>query len=247
MEPMNPDYLSDELFHLVGNRRPMDHDTNFETLLKVLRSCCVSANPPEVKQGNICVTVNREETLFSEKLVSAEITCYCDIPHSLLSRHSAKYGCFGIGFNRVYLARRGARPVYYVPTTSDDRLSIHGATVLQDIHAKFEGFVRHLYDPLPEASSQRSRFLCAIPETPKEAIEDLYALLTKDFMAFIKPYDAELSVDDINYYYAEREWRLLGGLKFNYQDLSKVIVKAGYAARLREAMPEYQWHILEIE
>lgn len=242
---MNPDYLSDELFHLVGNRRPMEHETNFATLLKVLRSRCVSANPPQVGQGNIRVTVDREQTLRSEKLVSADITCYCDIPSPLLARHTAKYGCFGIGFHRIHLARRGARPVTYVPMTSHDRLSIYGATVLQDIQAKFEGYMRHLYDPLPERRNARSRFLCSIPESPDDAVEDLHGLLVKDFMAFIKPYDAELSADDINYFYAEREWRLLGGLMFEYRDLSSVIVKTGYKQRLSEAMPDIQ-NILEI-
>lgn len=106
--------------------------------------------------------------------------------------------------------------------------------------------MRHLYDPLPKASNERSRFLCSIPETPDDAVEDLHGLLVKDFMAFIKPYDAELSADDIDYFYAEREWRLLGGLIFEHQDLSRVIVKAGYMQRLRDAMPEIQ-NILEIE
>jgi hypothetical protein len=244
-QPMNPDYLSDELFHFVGNRRPLDHETNFNTLLKVLRSRCVSANPPQVGQGSIRVRVDREETLLSEKLVSADITCYCDIPCPLLARHTAKYGCFGIGFHRVHLARRGARPVTYVPMTSHDHLSIYGATILQDIQAKFEGFMRHLYDQLPKAEDTHSRFLCSVPETPGDAVMDLHGLLTKDFLAFIKPYDAELSPDDINYFYAEREWRLLGGLKFEHQDLSCVIVKEGYKKRLSDAMPEIR-NITEI-
>lgn len=242
---MNPDYLSDELFHLVGNRRPMEHETNFNTLLKVLRSRCVSANPPQVGQGNIRVKVDRGETLHSEKLVSADITCYCDIPSPLLARHSTKYGFFGIGFHRVHLARRGARPVTYVPMTSHDRLSIYGGTILQDIQAKFEGYMRHLYEPLRKTSNVRSRSLCSIPETPDDAVANLHGLLVKDFMAFIKPYYAELSTDDINYFYSEREWRLLGGLMFEYQDLSSVIVKAGYKQRLSDAMPEIQ-NIIEI-
>ncbi len=105
--------------------------------------------------------------------------------------------------------------------------------------------MRHLYDPLPDRLNDRSRFLGSIPENPDDAVEDLHGLLVKDFMAFIKPYDAELSADDINYFYAEREWRLLGGLMFEYRDLSSVIVKTGYQERLSEAMPEIQ-NILEI-
>lgn len=241
------DYISDELFHFVGNGRPDDDEDNFQTLVKILTSRCISSNPPEVGWGQLKVTVDREMSLLNQRLVYSDITCYCDIPRKTLARHVAKYGSFGVGFHRVDMARKGARPVLYVPMTSHDWGSPYGATLLKDIEAKFEGFLSQLYDPIEEEEpSENSRYLTRVPEAPQEAIFALHDLLTKDFMAYIKPYDAELSVDDINYFYAEREWRRLGGLMFELADITAIVIKAGFEGRLREAIPDYRGCVVEI-
>lgn len=241
------DYISDELFHFVGNGRPGNDDDNFQTLLKIVTSRCISTNPPEIGWGQQKVTVERGKSLLNEGLVYSDITCYCDIPRETLARHVAKYGSFGVGFHRIDMARKGARPVLYVPMTSHDWGSPYGATLLSDIDAKFEGFLSQLYDKIDEDEpSENSRYLTQVPESPQKAILALYDLLTKDFMAYIKPYDAELPVADTKYFYSEREWRLQGGLMFELADITAIVIKAGYEGRLREAIPDYRGCVVEI-
>ena len=243
------DYISDELFHFVGNGRPDDDEYNFQTLVKILTSRCISSNPLKLGWGKLKVTVEREKSLLKEGLVYSDITCYCDIPRNMLARHVAKYGSFGIGFHRVDMARKGARPVLYVPMTSHDWGSPYGATLLRDIEAKFKGFLSHLYDPIEEEEeepSETSRHLAQVPASPQEAILALHGLLTKDFMAYIKPYDAELPVADISYFYSEREWRRQGGLMFELADVTAIVMKAGDEGRLREAIPDYRGSIVPI-
>ena len=241
------DYISDELFHFVGNGKPDDDEGNFQTLVKILNSRCISCSPPEIGWGQRKVTVKRENSLLNEGLVYSDISCFCDIPRKTLARHVAKYGCFGVGFHRVDMARKGARPVLYVPMTSHDWGSPYGATLLSDIEAIFKGFLSQLYDPIEDDEpSESSRHLTRVPESPQEAIFTLHDMLTRDFLAYIKPYDAELPVDDINYFYSEREWRRQGGLMFELTDITTIIIKAGYEGRLREAIPDYRGGVVQI-
>ena len=241
-----PEYISDELFHFVGRRAPDDNERNFKTLLQVINSNCISSKPPEVGWGATTVTLTRGKSLESEELAVSNITCYCDIPVESLGRHTAKYGCFGLSFDRSMLARSGARPVLYVPISSGDHLSPYGSTLLRDIEAIFEGYMRHLYEKECQGNSERSRTLCAIPGTPQEAAEALHGLLLKDFLAYIKPYNSELSVDDINYFYSEREWHRLGGLMFGLGDIRTIVVKAGYEQRLLEAIPDFRGRVVSM-
>lgn len=239
-----PDYLSDELFHFVGNGHPDDHEANFETLLKILRSGCISCNPPEIGWGKTTLTLERGQSLLNETLIRGQITCYCDIPRDLLGRHTAKYGLFGVGLHRLQLARYGARPVLYVPMSSTDHLGIYGATLLRDIEAKFEAFMEHLYEE--NRTDEYTRNMTSIPSDSGDTIRAMRGLLEKDFLAFIKPYNAELEPDDINYFYSEREWRRLGGFLFNIHDITSIVVKSGYRVKLQDAIPDYRGVVVEI-
>lgn len=239
-----PDYLSEELFHFVGNGHPDDHETNFETLLKILRSGCISCNPPEIGWGKTTLTLERGQSLLNETLVRGQITCYCDIPRDLLGRHTAKYGSFGVGLHRLQLARYGARPVLYVPMTSTDHLGIYGATLLRDIEAKFEAFMEHLYEE--NRTDGYTRNMTSIPSNSSDTIRAMRGLLEKDFLAFIKPYNAGLEPDDINYFYSEREWRRLGGFMFKLHDITSIVVKSGYKVKLHDAIPDYRGVVVEI-
>ena len=238
------DYLSDELFHFVGNGHPEDHEANFETLLKILRSGCVACNPPEIGWGKTTLTLMRGQSLLNETLVKGQITCYCDIPRDLLGRHTTKYGSFGVGLHRLQLARYGARPVLYVPMTSTDHLGIYGATLLLDIEAKLEAFMEHLY--AGNTKDDYTRNMASIPSNSDHTIRAMRGLLEKDFLAYIKPYNAELDPDDIDYFYSEREWRRLGGFMFKLNDVTSVVVKSGYKQKLHDAIPEYCGEVVEI-
>ena len=119
------------------------------------------------------------------------MTCFCDIPYEGLTIHLSKYGPFGLSLDRHHLIRYGARPVMYVPKRADDWGSLNGSTLLRDLEATFRGYETQLAKPT-NLPAKVSRPLGREPSSQAEAINALGTLLTKDFLAFVKPYDSEL-------------------------------------------------------
>ena len=64
-------------------------------------------------------------------------------------------------------------------------------------------------------------------------------VLLQNFLAFIKPFDADLPDDHLENYYLEREWRKFGNLIFKPKDVSRVVVACGFEHRLQADAPAY--------
>jgi len=77
---MKSTYTSDELFHFVGRRAPRDHEANYQTLLKVLRTERVSHPPHGTDWGIVSPNLDLTRRLISEELIVSTVTCFCDIP-----------------------------------------------------------------------------------------------------------------------------------------------------------------------
>jgi hypothetical protein len=93
-------------------------DEAYALLLKILREGWITHAPhnPNVS-GNI--VTDPEGTLAEETMFTTlQATCFCDIPADDLGIHVTKYGPFGLSFDRRLLAKRGARPVIYIPKGS---------------------------------------------------------------------------------------------------------------------------------
>lgn len=107
-------YTSSLLCHFVG--RSLENDVNrFELLTKIIngKTLIASLTNPEKPEsyfvrGDYCKNLGE---VFSK----CDCVCFCDIPNTGLSIHINKYSSFGIGFNKDFIARQGARPVVYVP------------------------------------------------------------------------------------------------------------------------------------
>src|SRR4051812_5389252 len=108
---MSSRYISNELFHFVGRSHPTDHETNYQILLKVLDSRCISHPPHNSDWGAHQITINWDKSIFTEELIVPSVTCFCDIPFETLGIHLKKYGMFGVSFDRSLLIKYGARPV----------------------------------------------------------------------------------------------------------------------------------------
>jgi hypothetical protein len=242
---LNAQYTSNELFHFVGHKRPDNDEANYETLRKLLISCCVSHYPHD----NSSVTVGFELTqgfqLETEELIVPTVTCYADIPFEALHIHVKKYGKFGIALPLSLLIQHGARPVIYVPMRSDDRKSIGGRTLLGDIEAVWHGFKEQAVDKYSSGEND-TRSLGEKPNSTESAISAMNTIFLKDFLAYIKPYNSELPINHPNNYYMEREWRKYGNMKFETHQVSKILVAGGYADRAKEEFPTYKERIVEI-
>ena len=65
-------------------------------------------------------------------------------------------------------------------------------------------------------------------------------MLLQNFLAFIKPFDADLPDDHPESYYLEREWRKLGNLTFKPERVSRVVVARGFENRLKADAPDFR-------
>jgi len=68
--------------------------------------------------------------------------------------------------------------------------------------------------------------------------------LSTNFVGFMKFFDSSLPDDNPQNYYMEREWRILGHMKFDPSDVATLIVPRKYAVRLRNDLPDYFGQII---
>ncbi|WP_300336692.1 abortive infection system antitoxin AbiGi family protein [Accumulibacter sp.] len=243
---MHIPYTSKELFHFVGHNHPLDDDSNFRILKRILSDACVSYPPFDRDWGAVSYTINWEESLLSENLICPTVTCYADIPWDSLGPHIRKYGKLGLSFRKSRLIQYGARPVTYIPTGPNDWAGISGKTLLKDVEAVFKGYYNLVSSTLPDSDESHSRFLGEAPKTKDEAIQLMEDMFAKDFLSFIKPYNSQLDVDDPDNFYMEREWRKYGKMVFTPDDVVAIIVADGFKLPMSEAFPEYSRKVKEI-
>lgn len=232
---MNQDYTTGNVYHFVGHADPDNHEQNFATLIKILKSRKILHSPGNPCAHEISYTIDKNASLLDEKLILPNIICFCDIPFDSLGIHISKYGYFGVAINKQFLAARGARPVMYMPYRKDDIFSAYGISLIKDIDS--------IYKKLSELASIEganisTRILGEVPDDTE--LKVIKGCFEKDFMAFVKPYYISLERTDDGNYYMEREWRLLGNIEFNYNEniLSHVVIKKGYKNQLLKAIPE---------
>jgi abortive phage resistance protein AbiGi (putative antitoxin) len=241
-------FLSDEFFHLVGRGHHDEHERNYGILKLILRDEAVLYPNAIPGESRTSVKVDLTKSLASGDLIVPTITCYCDIPIANLAFHAKKYGHFGVSFHRDFLIRRGARPVTYIPMFSDDFSSAHGKTLLKDLQAIYGAFRTQLVDPARERmDDDRRRTLGRAPKSTDGIFDALDTVLTFYLLAFVKPYNSQLPIDHLDYYYSEREWRMTNYLRFLPAEVARVIVAREYAGRLAADMPQYRDKIFVIE
>jgi hypothetical protein len=55
----------------------------------------------------------------------------------------------------------------------------------------------------------------------------------------VKFFDESLDDEDPNNFYMEREWRIVGNVKFELNDVRRVILPEAYASRFQQAIPQF--------
>jgi hypothetical protein len=155
-------YVSDELSHFVGRGLPSD-EARYELLIKILLGGRLlhSANtpaeellPPGSPAGsevNWSVHVDTELPIDHDDAIQVTAVCFCDIPIADLGIHTEKYSPFGLAFDKTYLARRGASPVFYVARGSQFGVKLvpeeQSVTRSQAFATAMPGYLR-LFDEL---------------------------------------------------------------------------------------------------
>ena len=78
-----------------------------------------------------------------------------------------------------------------------------------------------------------------------EAI-DLPVALFPYVFGYIKFFDPELPEEHPDNYYMEREWRILGEMKFDVSDVKRILIPSDCAGRFRDLVPEYRGKFTEL-
>lgn len=238
-------YVSNELFHLVGRKEPFNHQKNAQILEKILQDGSISHPPHKKGWGNEGYTCDLNKSLLTEELIVPFVTCFCDIPFEELKIHYKKYGIFGLSLGRQLLIEYGARPVVYIPIFAEDWKGLRGRILLKDMENIYRSFQELVVDR-NQKSSEKPRAVGKPLSTPEEAISAMDSIFLKEFLAFVKPFNSELSIDNPENYYLEREWRKYGNMQFTPQQVIKVLVAQDYEEYFRKNYPEYSEQIVGI-
>ncbi len=239
--PPRQDYISDELSHFVG--RGKSADEQFRLLVRIVESGWLSHPPhnPNIS-GNLSVSWGK--SFDSNAMYAPEMVCFCDIPADQLAIHCLKYSPFGLSFSKRFVAERGGRPVYYVPRDGKIRtfrapepshlgrrprgpLSLENLTVEENVGAFFDQNVRELSELVQQCRS-----------TP--GVSPSMRFLDFHILSYFKFFDLHLEDSDEENFYLEREWRMIGNLRFKRKDIRRVFVRSGYATRFSKRVPSVE-------
>jgi hypothetical protein len=171
------------------------------------------------------------------------VVCFCDIPVEDLGIHMSKYSRFGLSFLKSLLISKGANPVFYVarnPKVASpfhDNRESYFQEEFERVGRIFPHVGNELYDLLKEKLDNET-FLRLYFD-----LSEFYEFLGFHVFGFIKVFDDSVADDDPNSFYMEREWRVLGNMRFELNDVYRVILPESYAGRFREDLPDYQGQI----
>ncbi len=210
-------YVSNELTHFVGGRLKSDEE-RFSLLVAILKTGILHSEPSMV-DSPVCFTYSFPISVDTDEMFSVHCVCFCDIPLADLGIHVKKYGPFGVAFTKGFLVGKGASPVFYIA---------------KDALRKGKYPVGREFE---ELLSLAARITGAGRGTGD--LRKLWTLMEYHLLTHLKPFDSQLVEDDKANYYMEREWRVIGGFRFQVDDVARVIMPREYARKFREALPEY--------
>lgn len=260
-------YVSKHLHHFVGRSLSND-DQRFDLLLQIIKSGWLT--PPPHRKNEPFETLFRPADVFDEyELINPKVVCFGDIPVNDLALHMGKYGTFGISFKKEFLILNGASPVLYMPRNSvQNFLCTDGSEQIDPSHpdpyeahsdyVREHGYLRSiprrdLFNQWYKSFFHVHKYLLETnfddinnPEHKKlvEVLEPLVLGFTPHILSLVKTYDENLDEFHEDNYYMEREWRILGSLKFTIEDIDKVFIPQAYARRLRSELSDYYGEVI---
>jgi hypothetical protein len=218
--------------------------------------------------------VNVDADMRSNMFVDPERVCFCDIPYEPIEHfriHTAKYMRFGIAFKREFLIAQGANPVFYIANSAATQLRVTGDGESPDFFAdqSIKSLITNSWDRQDFFDELRRRVLNAIDvsqttweqmaKTYQSGITNAVAMKARlyeviDFpvglfayvFGYTKFFDPRLSDEDPQNFYMEREWRVLGRVRFKTQDVARLFAPPTFAARLRDDVPGYAGPIVAL-
>lgn len=232
MNKVSQGYISNELIHFVG--RAYKDDDKYQLLLKILESGCLSNSEENAKKpiGIAGTEINGAAKISQNEMYIPQMVCFCDIPRKHLKIHTTKYGRFGLAFEKDFIVNNGGTPVYYLPLEAKVSSSIKKGRYFDKKLDKFQNDILEVVNT-------------KCPEV-RDIIKDIEAFLDYHVFSYTKFFDHTLADKDPDNYYFEREWRVLGNLKFSMEDVTSIFIPRAYQKCFILACPKLKEKIKQL-
>lgn len=221
-------YISELLCHFVG--RGQDEAGQFTALQSILNEKILKFDPLKRMPDATAMYSTESFEKFGE-ITQVPAVCFCDIPENQLNLHCRKYSKFGLAFKKDKMLIKGIRPVWYIPKNSYS--SIANNEQIKDRFPKEMNRVLSCLDIINKKLTENTDIAgpanklsddLELQEHLKKAPSSFHFLIGELFW-FFKFFDANLSDDDAENYYFEREWRRVNrDVDFEYSDLERIFV-----------------------
>jgi hypothetical protein len=247
--PFNQRYISKELTHFVGKGK--EQEAQYQLLLTILRTCELRSDPNRTPGSPAVAWVTLNESFSERTMYHFPGVCFCDIPVADLPVHMEKYGPFGIAFPKAFLVNRGASPVFYIAKDSEiDPADNADAGIRQSSVTPYTRavFFREMLGSLHRSSIDLLRAVSTVADSdgPKarelaelgKRVAQLRPYLDEYVFSYCVPFDSALDESHREHFYMEREWRVLGDVRFSLADVERLIVPRCYRTRFRADFPD---------
>lgn len=258
-------YVSDELSHFVGKGKTAEEQ--YELLLKILGKGWLT-HPPHNPNISGNIRVNPDAKMSTNEMYVPEVVCFCDIPPADIGLHVAKYGPFGLSFPKKFVAALGGAPVFYVPV---DGLVAITKPIEEIVKQSRENPTTTGFREFHEYVERRAYLdrmfgeFHKVMTTARAAVDDhmrrrkggvseewirlnnVESFLDFHLFAYIKAFEHLLRDDSTKNYYLEREWRVVGNMKFSLTDVVRIFLPRTFAARFRENVPGYHGQLTFVD
>lgn len=244
-------YVSKDLTHFVGRSKKTEEE-QYEVLLQIVRSGELRSDPsyPAGTRGISGRTMFGPRSRFSmRETYDFPGVCFCDIPLADLEIHTRKYSNFGIAFQKVFLLKKGASPVFYIakdsvinPAQNDDLAIEHRA------HTRAEFFDKMFpaFNGLCNGLAMNARTVLgghghAVDQLAKQAVEiaEWSTYITEYVLSYCVPFSAGLDDAHEDHFYMEREWRVFGDVQFAVDDVERIMIPRSFGKRIKDDLPGF--------
>ena len=238
-------YVSSELAHFVG--KGLKEEQQYQLFLKILNEGWITHPPHDPKiSGNLLV--NTPSQISSNMMYSPDIVCFCDIPIADLSIHVAKYSPFALSFSKDFIVQQGGCPVFYLPKQASVHVrkkplpegNIGKGQYFDKMTQEYSALMQMFRSMITQSSE-----LPNVQEALKRLME-LERFIDFHIFSYIKFYDHSCADDHDDNYYLEREWRVIGNVKFDSKDIETVFMPKRYCQKFREDCPSYESQVIFI-
>jgi len=223
---MTQKYIAKELTHFTET---------YEKLCAILADRVLLGGPDiELsRRGGVEFISWYKKDISKNEMIKVNKVCFSDIPEGQTDIHKAKFGDFGIAFDKDFIVRKGGIPVHYVPCKAaiNSRWANNGETRADF----FDRMTKELYDYFDSLIGEHFH-----DDEKRKKYQRLHEFIEIHIKPYYKFFDHTLPDAHTDNYYFEREWYVAGNVKFKMSDIRNVLLPQKDESKFRQKFPEYK-------